>query len=110
MRTDIAAASNARVGPPIVEYETDPRGLRAFLAATADVADRLNPTTSGQRFYVGPNNWHGDTISPQAFTGLAQLGRARVVSERSSRMSREREASPTNAAAMAVFAERARRR
>lgn len=106
-RTDVAAAPNARV-VPVVEYGTDPRGRAAFAALLAAVTRSTNPG-GPQRVYTVPPTWSGDTVNPQRYTGAASLGRARVVAPRSSTIGQEREANPTNAAAMAIFAERMKR-
>jgi hypothetical protein len=106
-RTDVAVAANARVGR-VVDYTTDPRGLGMFRGLVAAVQRSVNPG-AGQRVFTVAPMWHGDTITPQRFTGLAQLGRSRIVAPRTSKLSDEREANATNAAALAIFAERVRR-
>ncbi|MCL1872162.1 MAG: hypothetical protein FWF90_17370 [Promicromonosporaceae bacterium] len=102
-RTDVAAAVNASV-VPVVEYGPDPHGRARFGSLMDAVSRSVNP--GAQRVFVVAPTWNGDTVNPQRYTGQASLGRARVVSARSSTIGQEREATPTNAAAMAIFAER----
>lgn len=103
-RTDVAAAANLTV-EPIATYHTDPVGLGVFRRLMGSIADAVNGRT-GQHVYAPADSFHGYAVSPQRFTGAANLGGARVVAPRSSTLDREKEASPANAVAMALFAER----
>ncbi|MBN9375101.1 MAG: hypothetical protein J0I40_06870 [Cellulomonas sp.] len=104
-RTDVAAAANATVDR-IVSYHTDPRGVGAFRRLLASIASAVN-SQSGQHVYTnGGPTFSGYAASPQQYTGAANLGAGRVVAPRSSTLDAEKEASPSNAIAMALFAER----
>ncbi len=103
-RTDVAAAANLSV-EPIATYHTDPAGVTAFRRLLGSIAAAVNGQT-GQHIYAPAGSFHGYAVSPQRYTGAANLGAARVVAARSSTLDREKEASPANAVAMALFAER----
>ena len=104
-RTDVAAAANATVDR-IVSYHTDPRGVGAFRGLLGSIAAAVNGQ-SGQHIYTnGGPTFSGYAVSPQQYTGAANLGTGHVVAPRSSTLDREKEASPINSTAMALFAER----
>lgn len=105
-RTDVAAAANVTI-EPVATYHTDPRGVGAFRRLLTSITDAVNGRT-GQHIYAPQPAFHGYAISPQRYTGAANLGTSRVVTPRSSTIGQEREANPTNAVAMQVFAERMR--
>lgn len=102
-RTDVAAAPNARVTTSVV-YDPDPRGAATFGALVRSVVAGLRSDT-----FTGPNNWHGNAVSPQRYAGAAGLAAAvhsgTVIAPRSSTIDQEREANPSIAAAMRLFAQ-----
>lgn len=81
MRDDFTAAPNARMTQAVV-YGVDPRGAGLFSALTASLQRGLN----GRRAVVTGPTFGGYAQAPQAFTGAAQLGRARPVSGKASEM------------------------
>ena len=91
-RTDVAVASNARVAAPVVEYERDPRGVGLFRRLSGAHAATLGGR--GARPVVEVNGWWHGAIhaSPQRFLGLAHLGNARPVAERSADLGETRSA------------------
>jgi len=106
-RTDVSAAANQSI-EPVAAFHTDPRGVGAFRRLIGSIAAAVNGQ-SGQWIYTnGGPTFNGYAVSPQRYTGAANLGGGRVVSPRSSTLSQEKEANPTNTVAMQLFAERMR--
>lgn len=106
-RTDVATAVNARL-VPIVEYGPDPRGLGMFRRLSA-VLQRGHRGQDGTRVVERWGTWHGYAQAPQQFTGMAPLGNARPVTNRVSDLGDERSTQLSDAA-LAIFAERLKRR
>ncbi len=106
-RTDVAAATNARL-VPVVEYGTDPRGWAMFHALSG-VLQRGISGREGTRVLERGAQWNGYAAPPQQFTGVAPLGNARPVVGRSSDLADERAAGPLNDLALSIFADRLRR-
>jgi hypothetical protein len=72
-RTDVRAASNARLVPEVV-YERDPRGLGMF-RRLARVNQRGVSGTATAPVVERNGWWHGRIhVSPQRFVGLAHIG------------------------------------
>lgn len=106
-RTDVGSAVNARP-TTIVEYGVDPRGLRLF-RGLAGVLQRGIAGTDGTRVLERNAEWNGYAVAPQQFTGMAPLGNARPVVERSSELADERAAGALTDGALRIFADRLRR-
>lgn len=105
-RTDVTTAVNARL-VPIVEYGPDPRGLGMFRRLSA-VLQRGHRGQDGTRVLPRWGEWNGYAAAPQQFTGMAPLGVARPVTDRTSELGDER-SSQLNDSALSVFANRVRR-
>lgn len=111
-RSDVAAASNARI-VPVVEYAGDSRGRSMFARLAGAHARGMTGRETTSPPVVERNGWwHGRIhASPQRFHGLANLGVGAVgaVVERNAELTDVRSAGLENAA-QRLFRSQAERR
>jgi hypothetical protein len=92
---------------PVAEYATDPRGWGLFAALSA-VCQRAVNGTGGLAAVPRSGEFTGYTVTPQAFTGMAPLGRAAPVVPGNNEIGDER-SQLLGDTSMRIFAERLKR-
>ncbi|MBN9327808.1 MAG: hypothetical protein BGO38_07905 [Cellulomonas sp. 73-145] len=103
-RTDAAAAVN-QTTDPIATYHIDPRGW-SFFARLSGFVQRSNAGTNGSHVYAAQPIFTGYAAPPQQYTGMAPLGLAAPVIDRTATLQDQKESSPLNDTALRIFAER----